>query len=91
MPYPACDEGFECLPSRFITFPGASFTCQKIKPPVGIGETCGGFDLSTGGPFPSCEEGLECRDSGRITIPGAENICVDSICPSDQFFDKTIC
>ena len=42
-------------------------------------------------PFPSCEEGLECRDSGRKTIPGAENICVDSICQSDQYFDKTIC
>ena len=91
-PLPPCDEGYECLPNMFITFPGwAHFTCQKIKPTAGIGETCGGFDFMTLSPFPSCEEGLECRDSGRETIPGAENICVDSICPSDQFFDKNIC
>ena len=91
-PLPPCDEGYECLPNIFITLPGQpDFTCQKIKTTAGIGETCGGFDFMTLSPFPSCEEGLECRDSGRKTIPGAENICVDSICPSDQYFDKQIC
>jgi len=35
------------------------------------GETCEGFDESTGRPFPMCDLGLECVDSGRVTIEGA--------------------
>ena len=74
-----------------MTLHGASYTCQKIKLFAGLGETCEGFDESTGSTFPSCEKGLECRDSGRFTIKGAEKICVDPICPPYQFYDKTIC
>ena len=32
--------------------------------PAQEGETCEGFDESTGGPFPSCADGLVCEDAG---------------------------
>ena len=40
------------------------------------GETCGGFNESTGIPFPYCVDGLECVDKGEVTIPGEEKHCV---------------
>merc|ERR1712113_1207013 len=43
---------------------------------AGEGETCGGFNESTGAPYPSCAAGLECVDSGLFSIGGgASNVC----------------
>ena len=52
---------------------------------AGVGETCEGFDESTGEPFPSCEAGLVCEDAGMVSIPGAGNVCV---IPSIANFDE---
>ena len=40
------------------------------------GQTCGGFNESTGGPFPDCAAGLECKSTCEVSIPGACNSCV---------------
>lgn len=44
-----------------------------------LGETCEGFNETTGFAFPSCEPGLECKDksSTRVSLPGAERKCID--------------
>ena len=40
------------------------------------GETCDGFNESTGKPFPYCESGLTCELTQEFCIPGACNTCV---------------
>jgi len=44
---------------------------------VGLGETCEGWNESTGKPFPRCDEGLVCDSRGPEfdSLPGMENIC----------------
>ena len=40
------------------------------------GETCDGFNESTGKPFPHCEAGLTCKVTQEVCIPGACHTCV---------------
>lgn len=40
------------------------------------GETCEGFNESTGQPFPSCDAGLVCEATCTTSVPGACNSCV---------------
>ena len=40
-----------------------------------LGDTCEGFNESTGRPYPSCAFGLACVDSGKMTITGAHKHC----------------
>lgn len=46
---------------------------------AGLGETCEGFNESTGQPYPDCQPELVCKDksSERISLPGAGKKCVD--------------
>ena len=47
--------------------------------PVGTaeeGETCEGFDETTGEPFPYCAADLECKRGNEMSIPGADKKCV---------------
>jgi hypothetical protein len=51
----------------------------SVLTPVGLGETCEGFNEATGLPYPSCASGLKCGDKSatRTSLPGAERKCID--------------
>ena len=71
-----------------MTLPGMGNKCvAKSKE----GQTCEGFNESTGFPFPECAQGLECKDSGEVTIPGMGKTCVpDEVGSSGSLFGLTM-
>ena len=54
------------------------------------GETCEGFDESTGKAFPNCANGLVCKSTAEISIPGAGNTCVNGAWKDNKNFLKPI-
>ena len=40
------------------------------------GETCEGFNESTGEPYPECAKDLQCMQTTEMTLPGMGNKCV---------------
>ena len=72
--FPECEKGLVCQKTRGIWIGGSSqYTCEEIR--VGLGETCGGLNESTGKPYPDCEKGLVCLRTGKFSIPGRGNTC----------------
>ena len=71
-----CREGLECRDQDDGFEDGIGIcVAPQIEEPVGLGETCDGFNESTGKPFPRCDDGLVCRGHELMSIPGAGNIC----------------
>ena len=78
-----CPYGFELIADLGI--------CARIKenPLAQEGETCEGFDETTGMPFPDCAEGFICQNAGQVTIPGAGNICMPT-CDDGSVFSSRL-
>jgi len=78
-PYPSCGKGLICEESGRMTIPGAEKICRSYKNPrplAGEGQTCEGFNESTGRAYPSCAKGLSCvYKRGVFSDPGAEKEC----------------
>ena len=74
-----CREGLECREQGQESLDSGFGICEDPynEEPVGLGETCDGFNESTGRPFPRCDDGLVCRGLGPgfISIPGRGSIC----------------
>ena len=73
--YLECRRGLECHDEGGESNSWGYGTGICIEKPVGLGETCDGWNESTGKPFPRCEDGLVCEGHGLDSIPGAGNIC----------------
>ena len=69
--YLECRRGLECHDEGGWGY-GYGICIEK---PVGLGETCDGWNESTGKPFPRCEDDLVCEGHGFDSIQGAGNIC----------------
>ena len=73
------------------TFIAASLCCAcdggQIEILGQVGDTCLGFDETTGEAFPDCGQGLECveQSDGMVSIPGSEFICVEVFIP--RYYD----
>jgi hypothetical protein len=52
------------------------------------GDTCLGYDETTGIPFPDCAVGLECVAVDYATIPGWENVCQE-VYVAPVYYDGT--
>jgi len=81
--FPHCAPGLDCVPLDGGSIPGAGNRCvegvDEKEKEADVGETCDGFNSSTGSSFPHCAPGLECLSFApwMMTIPGAGKRCVD--------------
>ena len=73
MTYPECKSGLACQPKDSYLDSRNVNVC--LDETVGMGETCEGWNESTGKPFPRCDDDLVCRDHGLDSIPGMESTC----------------